>query len=70
MALLGQKAENKWVGVNCGIMDQLISAVGQKDHAVLMDCRSLDLEAVPTSQRYCSRSNGYQHRRGSSGFCL
>ena len=34
-------------GVNCGIMDQLISAVGQKDHAVLMDCRSLDLEAVP-----------------------
>ena len=47
MALLGQKAENKWVGVNCGIMDQLISAVGQKDHAVLMDCRSLDLEVVP-----------------------
>ncbi len=47
MALLGQKAENQWVGVNCGIMDQLISAVGQKDHAVLIDCRSLDLEAVP-----------------------
>jgi galactokinase len=47
MALLGQKAENKWVGVNCGIMDQLISAVGQKDHAVLIDCRSLDLQAVP-----------------------
>jgi galactokinase len=47
MALLGQKAENKWVGVNCGIMDQLISAVGQKDHAVLIDCRSLDTESVP-----------------------
>jgi galactokinase len=47
MALLGQKAENKWVGVNCGIMDQLISAVGEKDHAVLIDCRSLDTESVP-----------------------
>jgi galactokinase len=47
MALLGQKAENQWVGVNCGIMDQLISAVGQKDHAVLIDCRSLDTESVP-----------------------
>lgn len=50
MALLGQKAENKWVGVKCGIMDQLISAVGQKDHAVLIDCRSLDTESVPLPQ--------------------
>jgi galactokinase len=47
MALLGQKAENRWVGVNCGIMDQLISASGKADHALLIDCRSLVTEAVP-----------------------
>lgn len=43
MALLCQKAENQWVGVNSGIMDQMISATGQAGHAVLIDCRSLDL---------------------------
>jgi galactokinase len=47
MALLGQKAENKWVGVNCGIMDQMISAVGKTGHAVLIDCRDLSMRAVP-----------------------
>ena len=47
MALLSQKAENKWVGVNCGIMDQMISACGEADKAVLIDCRSLARQAVP-----------------------
>ncbi len=47
MALIGQRAENDWVGVNCGIMDQLISAAGQADHALLIDCRSLATDAVP-----------------------
>jgi galactokinase len=47
MALLSQKAENKWVGVNSGIMDQMISASGKKDHALLIDCRSLQLQLVP-----------------------
>jgi galactokinase len=47
MALLGQKAENTWVGVNCGIMDQLISAAGVEGCALLIDCRSLALEPVP-----------------------
>lgn len=47
MALLGQKAENQWVGVNCGIMDQMISAAGQEGHALLIDCRSLDTKVVP-----------------------
>jgi galactokinase len=47
MALLGQKAENKWVGVNCGIMDQLISAAGRAGHALLIDCRSLETEPAP-----------------------
>ncbi len=47
MAMLGQRAENKWVGVNCGIMDQLISAAGRAAHALLIDCRSLDTQPVP-----------------------
>ena len=47
MALLGQKCENQWVGVNCGIMDQMISAAGRKGHALLIDCRSLETCTVP-----------------------
>ncbi len=47
MALLGQRAENEWVGMNCGIMDQMISAAGVADHALLIDCRSLEIRAVP-----------------------
>lgn len=47
LALLCQKAENQFVGVNCGIMDQFISAMGKKDHALFLDCRSLDFELVP-----------------------
>ncbi|MFZ5828907.1 MAG: galactokinase [Planctomycetota bacterium] len=47
MAKLAQRAENRWVGVNCGIMDQLISGCGKRDHAVLIDCRTLALEPVP-----------------------
>jgi galactokinase len=47
MAKLSQRAENKWVGVNCGIMDQMISAAGQAGHALLIDCRSLETKAVP-----------------------
>ncbi len=47
MALAGQEAENKWVGVNCGIMDQMISACGKAGHAYLLDCRSLKGEHVP-----------------------
>ncbi len=47
MALIAQKAENQWVGMNCGIMDQLISAAGHQDHALLIDCRSLDLSPAP-----------------------
>jgi len=46
LALNGQEAENQFVGCNCGIMDQLISALGKKDHALLIDCRSLGTKAV------------------------
>lgn len=47
MAALSQKAENQWVGVNCGIMDQMISAVGQAGYAVLIDCRTLATQTAP-----------------------
>lgn len=47
MARLAQRAEKEWVGMECGIMDQMISAVGREDHAVLIDCRSLETRAVP-----------------------
>jgi galactokinase len=47
IARYAQRAENQWVGVNCGIMDQLISGVGVAGHAVLIDCRSLATRAVP-----------------------
>jgi galactokinase len=47
MARIGQLAENKWVGVNCGIMDQTISAAGVAGHALWIDCRTLVARAVP-----------------------
>jgi len=47
MAMACQRAENEWVGVNCGIMDQMISACGRRDHALLIDCRDLSTSAVP-----------------------
>ena len=47
MAQVGQKAENRWVGVNCGIMDQMVSATAQAGNALFLDCRSLAYEQVP-----------------------
>ncbi|MBR0573998.1 MULTISPECIES: galactokinase [Pasteurellaceae] len=47
IALIGQKAENKFVGANCGNMDQLISALGQKDNLLMIDCRSLETKPTP-----------------------
>ena len=47
MALAGQTAENEWLGVKCGIMDQMISAAGIADRALLIDCRSLETASAP-----------------------
>ena len=47
LALLCQRAENEFVGMNCGIMDQFVSALGQRHHALLIDCRSLHYQPVP-----------------------
>ncbi|MCM2679584.1 galactokinase [Echinimonas agarilytica] len=46
IALNGQQAENEFVGCACGIMDQLISAEGEEQHALMIDCRSLETKAV------------------------
>ncbi|HOS80188.1 MAG TPA: galactokinase [Anaerolineae bacterium] len=47
LALLGQHAENTYVGVNCGIMDQMISACGRSGHALLLDTRTLERRYIP-----------------------
>lgn len=50
MAKLSQKAENEWVGVNCGIMDQMASAACKEGHALFLDCRSLEIQHAPLPQ--------------------
>ena len=47
LARLCQRVENEYVGANCGIMDQFISANGAKDHALLLDCRDLSFRLAP-----------------------
>ncbi|UJF33564.1 galactokinase [Paenibacillus hexagrammi] len=47
IALLAQKTENQFVGVNCGIMDQFAVANGKKDHAILLMCDTLEYSHVP-----------------------
>lgn len=47
LALLGQKAENQYVGVNCGIMDQFVIANGKKDCAIFLDTANLEYKSVP-----------------------
>jgi galactokinase len=46
-ARLAQRAENGWVGVQCGIMDQLVIAAGREGHALLIDCRDLTTRPIP-----------------------
>src|SRR5688500_10994469 len=47
LALAGQAAEHQYVGTMCGIMDQYIAALGQANCALLIDCRTLETQAVP-----------------------
>ena len=58
IALLGQQAENEFVGCRCGIMDQFISALGKDGHALLIDCRSLETETAAIPRR----AAGHDHR--------
>ena len=74
MALRAQRAENSWVGMKCGIMDQLASAAAVAGSALLIDCRSLDTTLVPlppaasvvvldTSTRRALVDSAYNERR-------
>ena len=76
LALLGQRAENQYVGVNCGIMDQFASACGQKDRLLYLDCRSLEWRSVPlpedlaiviadTTVRHALTTSAYNNRRSA-----
>ncbi len=47
LAKLCQRAENEYVGVQCGIMDQFASALSRRDHALLIDCRTLAYRHIP-----------------------
>ncbi|KAI4453301.1 atp-dependent helicase lhr-related-related [Holotrichia oblita] len=54
MVKLSQRAENKFVGVNCGIMDQFAVGMGKKDRAIMLNCMNLEYEYVPVEL------NGYK----------
>lgn len=58
-----QQAESDFVGMKCGIMDQFISLHGRQNHALLLDCRSLDFElvSVPESVRLVICNTGVKH---------
>ncbi len=47
MAKISQKAENEWVGMNCGIMDQMASAACREGYALFLDCRTLEVQHAP-----------------------
>ncbi len=70
LALLCQRAENKYVGVNCGIMDQFASACGQEGQALLLDCRSLSWEAVsvPANTAIVIANTCVRRELGSSAY--
>jgi galactokinase len=54
MVKLSQKAENEFVGMNCGIMDQFAVGFGKKDHAIFLNCDTLKYENVPVILTDCS----------------
>ena len=79
LARVGQRAENVAVGAPTGIMDQSASLLGETDHAVFLDCRSLDSELVPlglaeaglallvidTGVKHSHATGGYGERRAA-----
>jgi galactokinase len=64
LARICQRAENEFVGMRCGIMDQFISLYGRANHALMLDCRSLDFEFVPIpeSVRLVICNTGVKHK--------
>jgi len=70
LASAAQKAERVWVGVQVGIMDQLISAVGKKGHAVRIDCRTLEYKYVqiPREARFVVLDTGTRRELSNSAY--
>jgi len=76
IAKLSQKAEHEYAGVNCGIMDQFASAMGKENHAIFLDCKTLDYKLVPlklgsrkivisnTNKKHSLGASKYNERRG------
>ena len=64
MALIAQRAENEFVGCKCGNMDQIISANGVAGHALLIDCRSLEVQPTPIPSEAAIVIINSQVRRG------
>ena len=52
IARAAQRAENEYVGVRCGLMDQFASSFGRAGHALLLDCRTFDFHAIPLPATY------------------
>ena len=71
LATLGQMAENQFVGMNCGIMDQYASAMGQKDHAIYLDTNTLKKEYAPfvlKDAKIVITNSGVKHQLASSEY--
>jgi len=70
-ARLCQRVEHRWVGVQCGIMDQVASRLGRQGQAILLDCRSLDWREVPldlAGYRLLIVYSGIQRRLEASAY--
>ncbi|WP_282134361.1 galactokinase [Seonamhaeicola maritimus] len=77
MIFISQKAEHNYVGVNCGIMDQYASMFGIKDHALLLDCRTIkakpfkidfenhELLLINTNVKHSLSDSAYNDRRSA-----
>ncbi|MEE1047924.1 MAG: galactokinase [Clostridia bacterium] len=71
MAKLGQAAEHNYIGVNCGIMDQFASAMGKANHAIYLDCATLNYELVPLELGDCClilSNTNKKHSLGASKY--
>ncbi len=71
MALISQRAEHNFIGVKCGIMDQFASAMGKADHAVFLNCATLEYEYIPLNLSDSSivlTNTNVKHSLGSSKY--
>lgn len=78
LAVVSQRAENKYIGVNCGIMDQFASSMGKKDNAIFLNCKTLDFSLIPlemkgykiilanTNKKRSLMTCGYNERRADT----